>query len=140
VCKESERYSSPAAQLTDRAIGLAIALRVVSGADASLAPRCNSASTDRPVSMVTMISALIPGARKSDSSAQPLPSWRAKARHPRLQRCQQGKVVDADLRRHDGYGTVRTSVFRALGIRHELCHLRREGGGHRPCVNHFAFW
>ena len=91
MCKESERYSSPAAQLTDRAIGLAIALRVVSGADASVAPKCNSASTDRPVSMVTMISALTIRAcgeiSASTAAWRNSVSWPAQAGHPRLFLC-----------------------------------------------------
>jgi hypothetical protein len=97
VCKESERYSSPAAQLTDRAIGLAIALRVVSGADASVAPRCNSASTDRPVSMVTMISALtIRTCRQISASIatrRNSVSWPAQAGHSRLSFVPHSKVV-----------------------------------------------
>jgi hypothetical protein len=43
------------------------------------------------------------------------PSWRAKARHPRLRGAPQGEVVDADLRRHD-VEAVRVSAFMRAGI------------------------
>ena len=104
--KESERYRLSVEQLTDRAIGLAIALRAVPGADASVAPRCNSAGMDRPVSMVIVISALtirtcrqisasIATRRNSVSWPAPGSSARgqAPAGHPRLSFVPHSKVV-----------------------------------------------
>jgi hypothetical protein len=75
---------------------------------------------------------LIPGARKSDSSAQPSPSCRRRsASTTSPAAC--SKVVDADpglrsgqaLRRHDDVGTVRVSIFRAPGI--NLLRLSADG-------------
>ena len=48
--------------------------------------------------------------------AMPIPSWRAESRHPRLF-CAHGKVVDADLRRHDGVEWTLSAISRVVQYR-----------------------